>query len=127
MPRQAVQHTARNVGLLVEKRAEAAGGPQHHCKAQTVVLPAQPLNEIQVRGVQMKIARQGVGRWRARETAVASALLIAQNSNSHVLQNSTLLKERIVANRINALGFAKTLCVIKDFREYFCNRLGATA
>lgn len=109
LSRQGVQHAARNVGFLVEKGAEAAGSPQHHRKAQAVVRPAQPLNESEVRGVQMKIAREGVGGRRTREAAVARALLIAQNSDRHGSQNPTLLKDRIVASRIDAVGFAK-LC-----------------
>jgi len=59
----------------------------------------------------VRAARQSVRRRRAGEPTVASPLLIAQNSDRHVSQNPILLKSRIDASRINALGFAETLCV----------------
>jgi hypothetical protein len=40
-----------------------------------------------------------------------------QLPRQYVLQNTTLLKNRIDTSRINALGFAKTLFVSKDFSE----------
>ncbi len=56
-------------------------------------------------------------------SVVARPLLIGQDPDGNVSQNPVLLKIPIDTSRINALGFARTLCVMRPEQQQLAQAL----
>ena len=106
--------------ISVRKRAEKPGRPKHECKAETVVVTAQPIDDFPIASVQVKIPRQLVRGRSGGKIGITLPLLIRQVAGGHIVRNSGLLRRVNGARKFKDIFLAKYLCGSRHFSNMFC-------
>jgi hypothetical protein len=127
LPPQAHKNRLRDIRFLTWKDADEPCGAEHQRKAKAIMIAPKLSDNLAVGFVEMKISREFVGRGISCKSRVLSALFVGQKLHRHFSQNPPLLRSRTAPRKTGALRLAKTPCVMKNFRDGFCNRRGVAA
>ena len=101
--------------------------PKHERKAETVVVTAQPIDDLPIASVQVEIPRQLVPGRSGGKIGIALPLLIGQVAGGHIVRNLGLLRRVNGAQKTRDIFLAKHLCGSPHFSNMFCEAREAVA
>jgi hypothetical protein len=113
--------------ISARKDADESCRSQHERKAEAIVVAAQPVGDLPVASVQVKIPRQLVRGRSGGKIGISLPLLIRQVARGHIVRNLGLLRRVEEARKTQDIFLAKYLCGRSHFSNIFCEASGAPA
>ena len=110
-----------NFKISTREDAEEPGRSQHECKAQAVMVAAEPVDDLAVASVQVEILRQLIRRRGDGKIGIALPLLVGQVAGGHIVRNLRLLRRVNEARKTCDTFLAKYLCESHYICNMFCS------
>ena len=124
---QESRYRAGDFGVAAGKDPKKSGRAQHERETEAIVVTPQPIEDLPIASVQMKILRQLIrGRIRGK-SGIALPLLIGQVAGGHIVRNLGLLRRVRGARRFKGIFHAKHLCESEYFSNMFRTGFGGPA
>ena len=124
---QETRDTIGNFDIWARKDSDESRRSEHERKAEAVVVAAQPIGDLPVTSVQVKIPRQLIRRGSGGKIGIALPLFVGQVSGGHIVRNLELLRRGNGARKTRDIYLAKYLCGSHYFSNMFCNASGVPA
>jgi Na+/glutamate symporter len=116
-----------NFDIGAREDADESCRSQHERKAEAVVVAAQPIGDLPIASVQMKILRQLIRRRSSGKIGIALPLFVGQVAGGHIVRNLRLLRRVNETQKTWDIFLAKYLCGSHYFSNMFCNARKALA